>query len=184
MIRRPLSQIQVHSLPGECIVIILFTHMHSHYKSNFLYSEKGHSFPLLSCCQFSWLCDFKIFVLPISFQTCFTMLGNMHGRSLANQIFIRLREKKTNRCRQNVHSKNHLGVNIYIYICTRRMTLYWFVTIGANLKKRYVCRCEVKTLLCNKITRRTHSIVIVNYTLCGFRWKRIIYLSNILIKTQ
>lgn len=58
-------------------VNILFTHMHSDYKSNFLYSEKGHSFPLLSCCQFSWLCDFKIFVLPISFQTCFTMLGNM-----------------------------------------------------------------------------------------------------------
>lgn len=89
-----------------------------------------------------------------------------HGRSLANQIFIRLREKKN----QPVSPK--------------RTWLYWFVTIGANLKKRFVCRCEVKTLLCNKITRRTHSIVIVNYTLCGFRWKRIIYLSNILIKTQ
>lgn len=36
MNRRPLSQIQVHSLQGECFVIILFTYMDSHYKKQFL----------------------------------------------------------------------------------------------------------------------------------------------------
>lgn len=35
-------------------------------------------------------------------------------------------------------------------------------------KKRYVCRCEVKILFCNKIMCRIYLIDIVNYILCGF----------------